>query len=239
MTRLQWCLKNKTMKIQLTKKYLSFIITAISFIFLISCQKEASPTTSSKIIYTDIIPDTIVTSWASYNLDLDKDGVYDFRFDYTVTSTQCRATGGYGTEMYIEVEPADNSSNKILNVVYVWALPNFLDTIPAALDTLKEISSKSGALLSSYSQTSTGSVWLSSSSQILRYSNTCCCSAGEYFFDSNDKYLGLKLVKGSQVFYGWARLNGKMGYLDGTPLLLKDYAYNSGPNEPILSGQKE
>lgn len=196
------------MKIQLSQKYLSFIIVAISFIYLISCQKEASQanrTTSAKINYTDVIPDTIIADASTpiYNLDLDRDGVYDFKVKYTfISGVQCRATGGYGTEMYIEAEPADNSSNKILNVVYVWALPNFLDTIPAALDTHKEISSKSGALLSSYSQTSTGGVWLSSSSQILRYTNSCCCSDGEYFFDSNDKYLGLKLVKGSQPFYG-------------------------------------
>lgn len=228
------------MKIQLTKKYLPFIIVVISFIYLISCQKEASRITSSKIIYTDVIPDTIIADASTpiYNLDLDKDGVYDFRFNYTVRSMQCRATGGYGFELYIKVEPADNSSNKILNVVYGWAAPNFLDTIPAALDTLKEISSKSGALLSSYSQTSTGGVWLSSSSQILRHNYSCCCTDGEYFFDSNDKYLGLKLVKGDLVFYGWVRLNGNLGW-NGTPIVIKDYAYNSSQDELILAGQKE
>ena len=77
------------MKIQLTQKVLSFIIVAITFIYLISCQKEGNRTTSTKIIYTDIIPDTILTSWAynvtswvTYNLDLDNDG--DARRDQCV-----------------------------------------------------------------------------------------------------------------------------------------------------------
>ena len=231
------------MKMQLTQKYFPIIIAVISLTCLLSCQKEVSKITSGKIIYTDIAPDTIIaTDFTSsvFNLDLDKDGVYDFRFKYTyIGGVQCRATGGYGYKMYLEGEPADNSSNEILNVVYVWALPDFLDTIPAALDTLKEISNASGALLSSYSQNSTGGVWLSKYSQILRYINSCCCEEGEYFFDNDDKYLGLKLVKGNKVFYGWARLGGKIGYMDGTPIVLKDYAYNSSPNDPILAGQKE
>ena len=215
-------MKPKTTKKQLTQKYLLFIIISISLFYLMSCQKEPSRTTSVKIVYTDIIPDTIVVTIGTtpiYNLDLDKDGVYDFTFKCTYGRTQCRPTGGYGFKIYIEVEPADNSFNEILNVVYP-ALP---DTVPAALDTLNEIGSVSGE-------------WLSSPSQLLRYENSCCCDRGDYFFDNNDKYLGLKLVKGGQAFYGWARLNGKIGW-DGTPLLLKDYAYNSSPNEFILAGQ--
>ena len=199
----------------------------MSLVYLISCQKEENKTTSA-IIYTDIIPDTIVTSFAlndlyveTYNLDLDKDGAYDFRFKYKfIFRVQCRPTGSYGYKIYIEVEPADDSFNEILNVVY----PALSDTLPAALDTLYEIGSVSGE-------------WLSSPSQLLRYVNSCCCSRGDYFLHNNDKYLGLKLVKNSQAFYGWARLNGN--YWDGTPLLLKDYAYNSSPNEFILAGQRE
>jgi len=215
------------MKIQLTQKYLPFIIVALCYIYLISCQKEANRATSAKIIYNDIIPDTIVASINTppiYNLDLNKDGVYDFRFKYTlIFPVECRPSGGYGSKIYIEVEPANNSFNEILNVIY--SAPNFPDTVPAALDTLIVIGSVSEK-------------WLSSPSQVLRYANSCCCDRGDYFFDNNDKYLGLKLVKGSQVFYGWVRLNGNLGW-NGTPILLKDYAYNSSPNESILAGQKE
>ena len=221
--------KNKAMNIQLIQKHLLFIIVAIIFIFLISCQKEANRTTSAKIIYTDIIPDTIVIPTSTtpiYDLDLDKDGVYDFTFESILSRTQCRATGGSGFRAYIEVKPADNSFNAILNVVNAASI----DTVPAALDTVNQIGAASGE-------------WSSASSQFLRYKSFCTGGISdpsiEYgeWPDNIDKYLGLKLVKGNQVFYGWVRLNVQVGI--GYSLMLKDYSYNDSPNEFILAGQKE
>ena len=140
------------MKIQLAQKHLSVIIVAISFVYLISCQKEANRAASAKIIYTDIIPDTVVapigTVSTIYKLDLDNDGVNDFTFECVWYATQCRSTGGSGFRVHVEIDPAANSFNEILNEVY----PTNFDTVPAALDTLYEIGSINGEWSSASSQ---------------------------------------------------------------------------------------
>jgi len=49
-----------------------------------------------------------------------------------------------------------------------------------------------------------------------------------------DKYLGLEFHIGGVVHYGWARLDVP---LDSSGWVIKDYAYNSTPDAPILAGQ--
>jgi len=59
-----------------------------------------------------------------------------------------------------------------------------------------------------------------------------------------DKYLGLKIVSGGQTNYCWVRLNvavvlGTLGnnIYPVASFTIKDYGYNSIPNQPILAGQ--
>jgi hypothetical protein len=56
------------------------------------------------------------------------------------------------------------------------------------------------------------------------------------WIDMNSYYLGLKLISGGHIYYGWARLSysSYSGFL-----FLFDYAYNSIPDQPILAGQKK
>ena len=49
-----------------------------------------------------------------------------------------------------------------------------------------------------------------------------------------DKYLALKLIVGTNTYYGWARLDV---VATSTSFTLKDYAYESTPNTCIQSGQ--
>jgi hypothetical protein len=85
----------------------------------------------------------------------------------------------------------------------------------------------------------------------LSSSNTICASLATWYDSSNpgtmglgtstgywagatDKYLALKLIVGSNTYYGWARLD----FLAGSgSFTLKDYAYNSTPNACIQAGQ--
>ena len=222
---------------RLAKKYFPIIIAVISLACLLSCQKEASRVISSKIVYTDIIPDTIVsnpdrtfTNWGIYNLDLDKDGVNDFTFECTFGKGRCMGSN-YATFRFwatVMVKPAENSLNEILNSV-----DSDLDTSPAALDSLATISS-------------TSVYWRYYSYGPLIFSSHCLARATDEKFgnwsNGKDKYLGLKLLKGTQVFYGWIRLNvwaSPVVENDPGVLEVKEYAYNSSPNEPILAGQKE
>ena len=49
-----------------------------------------------------------------------------------------------------------------------------------------------------------------------------------------DKYLAQKIQVAGNIYYGWARLDAGG---DGLDLTIKDYAYNSIPNQAILAGQ--
>jgi len=46
--------------------------------------------------------------------------------------------------------------------------------------------------------------------------------------------LGLRIFKDGNYYYGWARLS----VLGSERMIIKDYAYNSTPNAPILAGQE-
>jgi hypothetical protein len=50
----------------------------------------------------------------------------------------------------------------------------------------------------------------------------------------NDKYLALKLIVGTNTYYGWARLDV---VATSSSFTVKDYAYNSIPNACLQSGQ--
>ncbi len=55
-----------------------------------------------------------------------------------------------------------------------------------------------------------------------------------HWLGATDKYLALKLVKGSNTYYGWARLD----FLHSSgSFIIKDYAFESKPNTCIQSGQ--
>ena len=51
---------------------------------------------------------------------------------------------------------------------------------------------------------------------------------------ATDKYLALKLIAGSNTYYGWVRLDV---WATSTSFTVKDYAYESTPNNCIVTGQ--
>jgi hypothetical protein len=55
-----------------------------------------------------------------------------------------------------------------------------------------------------------------------------------YWVGETNKYLALKLIVGSNTYYGWARLD--FLFISGS-FTIKDYAYESTPNACIQSGQ--
>jgi hypothetical protein len=55
-----------------------------------------------------------------------------------------------------------------------------------------------------------------------------------YWVGETDKYLALKLIVGSNTYFGWARLDLVS---TSSSFTLKDYAYQSTPNACILAGQ--
>ena len=49
-----------------------------------------------------------------------------------------------------------------------------------------------------------------------------------------DRYLAIRFLVGADWYYGWVRVSVSVG---GNSFTIRDYAYNSLPNQPILAGQ--
>ncbi len=173
---------------------------------------------NAQIIYTDVIPDTIVSVTNSmYHLDLNNDGITDFDITYT-----------YGQELSMHcdvlsqtlISIASLDSNAVLSDST--NLPLAL-TCPASIDSNAVGWSYMTPLdLYNYTEYCYGSditVWQTG------YSIT-----GSFGLDSC-KYVGLKFHFGGENYFGWVQL-----FHTGSTLIVKDYAYNSSPNQPILAG---
>ncbi len=229
--------KLNKMKKQLKKKRFSFIITIILSLSILatnSCKKGTITETGhmttpagSTIIYTDINPDTLISStYAIYNLDLNKDGITDFTINRDTHTSVCDPVFIYYlTIINLSAKPA-NANNAIISdgASHAYALDSSAAIIPASL-------------------------WATAPQVLLigaRGDYRCVASFhGSYnWLNAADKYLGLKFIKGNNTYYGWARLqatfyNTSNPRLRDVKLTIKEYAYNSSPNQPILAGQKK
>jgi hypothetical protein len=222
------------MKSKTTNNFFAFsgiiILSATILIFNNSCQKEASidpkqitASLGSSIIYTNVNPDSVIKSYATinpgstnraqivsknYDLDLNNDGTTDFVFQiYFRSAHGCTCAN----QDDVSVGPLVANSNQVANN----------NTYPSALDALAVI----GSALS----------WSGAANQTLELYNSNGTTYGNWA-TAGFKYLGPKLIKGRNIYYGWIRLS-VIAVVVGAKLTVMDYAYNSSPNQPILAGQ--
>ncbi len=207
------------MKKQLLKK--RSVCLPVGMVFMVTAMLF-SVSAKAQIVYTDVIPDTTInTNGGVYALDLNNDGITDFNITYstTIISATCGGTPHTSTNINIRITP--------LGVNAVGNDP----TYPSAL------------LLNSLIDSSSFT-WLNNVNQILTYKYWHCIGFGMSHFwiasytghwnGAVDKYIPLRLYVGSQKYYGWVRLNVDSPAVRFT---VKDYGYNSIPNQPILAGQ--
>jgi hypothetical protein len=64
--------------------------------------------------------------------------------------------------------------------------------------------------------------------------NACIGVTSGQWVNTAEGYLGLQLISGSNIYYGWARM--RTGSFVNS-FTLMDYAYNTIPNQQILAGQ--
>jgi len=220
------------MKTQQIKKLFTSLPAAIFFIACIvfsnGCRKEPIATDSSTIVYTDVNPDSVILQLAPalYKLDMNNDGIADFEFDRSrIVLCNDYETGSIGYAANFQLKPLNVSNAVITNG----------SGLASALDSSKGIAPDS--------------LW-ATTSQILVYGPTSLRGHCPYFMKGNwinvlDKYVGLKFIKNNQTYYGWARLSSSFHralpparpLLVSGQLILKDYAFNSIANQPILAGQ--
>jgi len=202
------------MKNQLLKMIYAFIPVIIGMLSLV--------TANAQIIYTDIFPDTLLTYPENYDLDLNNDGQIDFTFYGSQDSLICAC--GSGTIDTSKISPTSLS----------W-VSDSINGQPAKWN--------SGDLINASSP-----LWTNAPSQILFHkgggcSSRPCSPLGGFYVRGTtlgiwsnvaDKYLALKIQVSGSIYYGWARLDvDSSGFL----ITIKDYAFNSIPDQTILAGQ--
>ncbi|MFM9943741.1 MAG: T9SS type A sorting domain-containing protein [Bacteroidia bacterium] len=171
-----------------------------------------SASANAQIVYTDIVPDSIftITSLASqtYNLDINGDGTSDF----SISAARVSFLGVLSS--YVRMSP--QGSNAIItttfNQVKKLVLGDTISSSQAWQDT-------TGQVLKSYSQ----------------YGFDPPTTKGEWN-TVVDGYVGLQLTNAGQTYYGWVRMDVTVS-LSSASMTIKDYAFNSIPNQPILAGQ--
>jgi hypothetical protein len=167
---------------------------------------------NAQLIYTDIIPDyTFSIPNTHYQLDLNNDGIIDFRFTfYYYFVGNC----GFGFPDYTNCYALVSAINSNFQAA------NYLG-IPAALNLDDTIQS-----------------WAAPDQACLLHGHWQCGSGATYFGNwnsSSDHYLAVRFWKNGDWYYGWIRMNiiggGNMG---GIGFTIRDYAYNSVPNQRIF-----
>ncbi len=182
-----------------------------AFIVPIAIGMMFSASANAQIVYTDVIPDDTI-SQGTYNLDLNNDGTNDFVITHSVTTFIC--AGQPRPNRYIRVTPLGT------NQVACYSGTNATKmTLNANIDA---------SVLT----------WNNSVNQLMAsrtYHPLGCTPSvqGGQWINAVNGYLGLKLISSGNTYYGWARLNT----LDANSFTIKDYAYNTIPNQHILAGQ--
>ncbi|MBK9643390.1 MAG: T9SS type A sorting domain-containing protein [Saprospiraceae bacterium] len=166
-----------------------------------------SVSANAQIVYTDVNPDTTIAN-RIYYLDLNNDGTTDDSIRLFVSRPYIGECRGSKVSIFAL------NGNTVSGSTYPLAM-NIKDTISSAL------------------------TW--SASGDLRYirsgdPTSCPNDTLGYWTNAKDYYLGLKLIVGTYTYYGWLRMQITVDPLYASGII-KDYAYNSIPNQPILAGQ--
>lgn len=212
---------------QLTKKIKAYSVVAGVVIAF-------APEVSAEIHRTNIDPDLTFTNDGSvYNLDLNNDGLVDFRIHllaYNYYNPNCQNASDIG-EVFIE--PFSNNAVNALQTTFSNPSGGIYNVYTA------NAINKFGAINKDLNWVNNN--FYSSSSYILMGADFYAASFGNIYWDLqigpwlgvSDKYLGLKLLTDEGVLYGWARLDVSK---DGKSFTIKDYAYEDIPNKPIYAG---
>jgi len=173
-------------------------------------------TTEAQVIYTDVNPDDVLggavpTAYPDLDrdsIDLNNDGVFDFRISLNISNTNPDATG---FDFY---EKVDAIFDPLHNAIWTYSLGyapiasqlNCDDSVPQFLP----FHGFSSAIFSFQFGASQANNWV----------------------NVQDRYLGLQFNIGGQTHYGWLRLD--VNTMDTIPnIVVKDYAYEATPGKPI------
>lgn len=171
---------------------------------------------NAQIIYTDLNPDITATRSPSpsaavnYSIDFNNDGIVDVNLS------------SYGVNSRQPINP-----------------PRYYDIIAAIAISSSEILRVTSIITSNASQLNTNTIieaasefWSGSTfkTDLVDNDPTTCQNCWPF---AADRFLGVRFSVGGNWFYGWVRIS-LSAFRSYT---IKDYAFNSSPNQPILAGE--
>jgi len=205
------------MKKQLLKKLYAFIVTAMMF----------SASANAQIVYTDVIPDNelgcmgVGSCSDSVNVDLNNDGSMDFILIFNrIYLGTCPPVGFL---IY--------KNNAGVSTIGANSFYGIISSNPSAFNYGDTIDSNI--------------IWSKGSDTLGNYSHPTCNSsynnAGNWLSTTTDQYLPVKISIANNNYFGWIRMQMIMHTYQQGPgstvgFVLRDYAYNSTPNQFILAG---
>jgi len=176
---------------------------------------------SSQIMYTDVVPDSVVNIGDSMYIDLDGDGVDDVKLYAAPASVPLLELIG--------VVSAPLDSNQLISNVSLILTASIVDVTPLdsgiSVDSLNTNWNENFTKVDGYDMgmaiNFTGSFPAPPSGTIGTW------------FNATDKYIGIKFDISGVWHYGWIRCNVNAA---ATQLIIKDYAYEQTPGKEINTG---
>lgn len=164
---------------------------------------------SGQIIYTDIADETVDASNPRVAIDLNLDGINDYLF------------GANTAPGFAFIFPVSSSNAMSYNSNGIVGFGNNNSSYPyfyaSNLAPGVLVDSNNGVNFS-----------------VRTDFNYDSCISNSQFCDGNDGYVGLHFKIGTATHYGWARIQVAT---TGESIIIKDFAYNTIANEPIVVGQ--
>lgn len=177
---------------------------------------------NAQVIYTDITPDDVISNtqnsgaWQISTIDFNNDAIMDFMVANNSISS--------GPNFSVAVPYATGSSCAGGN-------PNneILGSMPSNYNYVHKLAMNDAI--------GTAGPWLGTNCVQGTLGYRTSGGASPYGEEWNngvtDGYMGVKFEAGGNIYYGWARMDVSADQLTVT---IKDYAYESAPNTPILAG---
>ena len=173
---------------------------------------------NAQIHYTDVNPDLVIEN-SFFNLDLNNDGVVDFKLVNSHGEQTNSSTSFFSHSAWRNAEI--NVLNINDNVLDYSSCPVYPLNFGQFINNADQFG-QGGALADNFSQ----SGWSGTGGG---YSMSLVSGC----FNTTEKYIGLRLKLNNNFYYGWARVSLNAPF---NTIVLKDYAVNLTPNAQIQAG---
>ncbi|MEZ4801811.1 MAG: T9SS type A sorting domain-containing protein [Gelidibacter sp.] len=162
---------------------------------------------SGQIVYTDIADETVDASNPRVAIDIDVDGTGDYLFGSRTTAPN-----------FVFMFPASASTATSYNSNAMVGFSSGGFYYPSNLNSGDPINGTNGVFSSARGD----------------FNYNGCAYPGSQFCDGMDGYVGLHFKIGANTHYGWVRIQVAA---NASNVIIKDFAYNSVPGDPINAGQ--